>query len=112
MTLHAKKVSSRVLRSGERVGYGGDFEIRKEMKVSTYDLGYGDGWFRADSAEPFVTAEGLPILGRVSMDFISLATDKEEVCVMDDAQTAAKTFGTISYEIMTTLSEKIERIVI
>jgi alanine racemase len=109
MTLHAQKVSSRVLKAGERVGYGGDFTATEEMKVSTYDLGYGDGWFRADSVKPFVTAEGLPILGRVSMDFISLSTDKKEVCVMDDAQAAAKAFGTISYEIMTTLSEKIER---
>ena len=112
MTLHAKNVSSRVLNTGERVGYGGDFIATEEMRVSTYDLGYGDGWFRADSAKPFMTAEGLPILGRVSMDFISLATNKEEVCVMDDAQAAAKVFGTISYEIMTTLSEKIERTVI
>ena len=112
MTLYAKNVSTRVLNPGERVGYGGDFIATEEMRVSTYDLGYGDGWFRSDSRKPFVTAEGLPILGRVSMDFISLETDKDEVCVMDDAQVAAKAFGTISYEIMTTLSEKIERTVI
>jgi alanine racemase len=112
MTVHAKKVSSKILKAGERVGYAGDFAATEEMRVSTYDLGYGDGWFRADSAKPFVTAEGLPILGRVSMDFISLKTDKEEICVMDDAQAAAKALGSISYEIMTNLSEKIERIVI
>jgi alanine racemase len=112
MSLYAKKVSTRVLKSGERVGYGGDFKASKEMSISTYDLGYGDGWFRARSADPYVTAEGLPILGRVSMDFISLATDKEVVCVMDDAQKAAATFGTISYEIMTTLSKEIERTII
>jgi len=109
MTLHAQKISTRVLKAGERVGYGGDFTATKEMRVSTYDLGYGDGWFRADSAKPFVIAEGIPILGRVSMDFISLEIDKETVCVMNDAQAAAKALGTISYEIMTTLSEKIER---
>ncbi|WP_309498075.1 alanine racemase [Sulfurovum sp.] len=112
MTLHAQKVSTRVLKAGERVGYGGDFAASEEMRVSTYDLGYGDGWFRYESTKPFMTAEGLPILGRVSMDFISLETDKEIVCVMDDAQAAAKAFGTISYEIITTLSEKIERTVI
>ncbi len=112
MTLHANKVSSRVLQVGERVGYGGDFIAKQNMKVSTYDLGYGDGWFRANTSEPFMTAESLPILGRVSMDFISLETEKDEVCVMDDAQTVAKALGTISYEIMTTLSEKITRTVI
>jgi len=112
MTLYANKVSSRVLKVGQRVGYGGDFSAPKDMRVSTYNLGYGDGWFRENTNKSFTIAEGLPILGRVSMDFISLETDKDEVCVMDDAQVVANAFGTISYEIMTALSEKINRIIV
>ena len=112
MGLHAKKVSSRVLKASERIGYGGDFTVPKEMLVSTYDLGYGDGWCRGDSTQPYVTSEGLPILGRVSMDFVILASDKDEVCVMNDAQVAAKQFGTISYEITTALSTDIPKEVI
>ncbi len=112
MTLHAKKVSSRVLKAGERVGYGGDFIASKPMTVSTYDLGYGDGWCRGASQNPYVTSEGLPVLGRVSMDFISLASDKLEVCVMNDAQKAAEQFGTISYEVTTALSANIPKVVI
>ena len=54
-------------------------------------LGYGDGWCRGDSTKPYMTSEGLPVLGRVSMDFISLESDKEEVCVMNDAQSCCKT---------------------
>jgi alanine racemase len=108
LSLHAKKVSSRVLKKGERVGYGGDFMAMKEMTVSTYDLGYGDGWTRA----AYVTSENLAILGRVSMDFITLQSNKEEVCVMSNAQNAAKQFGTISYEITTALMEKLEKIVV
>ena len=109
LSLHAKKIATRVLKKGDRVGYGGDFVAPKEMKVSTYDLGYGDGWCRGNSSHPFITAENLPILGRVSMDFISLESDKEEVCVMSDAQEAAKQLGTISYEITTTLSVNIAK---
>lgn len=112
MTLHAKKVSSRVLKASERIGYGGDFTVPKDMLVSTYDLGYGDGWCRGESQNPYLTAEGLNILGRVSMDFISLASDKVEVCVMNDAQKAAKQFGTISYEVTTALSTDIPKEVI
>ena len=112
MSLHAKKVSSRVLKSGERIGYGGDFIAADEMTVSTYDLGYGDGWCRGDAQKPYITGEGLPVLGRVSMDFISLASEKEEVCVMNDAQVAAKQLGTISYEITTALSSDIPKKVI
>jgi len=112
MTLYAKKVSSRVLKAGERVGYGGDFTAPKEMLVSTYDLGYGDGWCRGDSTQAYITSEGLPILGRVSMDFISLESDKVEVCVVNDAQKAAKQLGTISYEVTTALSSDIPKEVI
>ena len=112
LTLYAKKVSSRVLKSGERIGYGGDFIASRDMTVSTYDLGYGDGWCRGDSAKPFVTSEGLPILGRVSMDFISLESEKDEVCVVNDAKKAAKQLGTISYEITTALSTNIPKKVI
>jgi alanine racemase len=112
MKLVAQKVSSRTLKKGERVGYGGDFTASKEMRVSTYDIGYGDGWCRGNSAHPYVTAEGLPVLGRVSMDFITLESDKDEVCIFDNAQQAAKQFGTISYEVITALSPQIERVIV
>ena len=112
LSLHAKKIATRVLNKGERVGYGGDFIAPKEMRVSTYDLGYGDGWCKGDSAKPFITAENLHILGRVSMDFISLESDKEEICVMNNAQDAAKQLGTISYEITTALQGNIEKVVV
>jgi len=112
MSLYAKRLSSRVLKAGERIGYGGDFIATHDMTVSTYDLGYGDGWRRGDASAPYMTSEGLPILGRVSMDSISLESDKEEVCVMSDAKVAAKQFKTISYEMTTALSGDIAKEVI
>jgi len=111
LSLWAKKVSTRVLKKGSRVGYGGTYIAPKDMIVSTYDLGYGDGWMRSNSFNPFMTAQGLPILGRVSMDYISLETDTDEVCIVDNAQDASKQIGTISYEIMTQLSMEIPRVV-
>jgi len=112
LQLVASKVATRRLKKGERVGYGGDFVAPRDMTVSTYDLGYGDGWCRGNTSAPFVTAEGLPILGRVSMDFISLESEKDEIVVFDDAQNAAKQLGTISYEVMTALSKDIFRVLI
>ena len=108
LSLHATKISTRVLRSGERVGYGGSFEAPSDMTVSTYDVGYGDGWRRA----VYTTSEGLPILGRVSMDFVTLESDKDEVCIMNDAKAAARQFGTISYELTTALHHDINKIII
>jgi alanine racemase len=79
------------------------------MPVSTYDLGYGDGWPRGKASEPYRTAEGKAILGRVSMDFISVEGEADSVCVMEDARRAARHFGTICYEMTTALMPTIPR---
>ncbi len=112
LSLWAKRVSSRKLYKGQRVGYGGDFIAPRDMIVSTYDVGYGHGLFRGNSKKPLITAEGLPILGRVSMDFITLESSKDEVCIFNNAQIVAKHFNTISYEITTALKPNIKRVVI
>ncbi len=46
------------------------------------------------------------------MDFITLESKEEEICVMHDAQKAAKQLGTISYEVTTALSTEIPRSII
>ncbi len=109
LSLWAKRVSTRVLKKGQRVGYGGDFRALEDMQVSTYDVGYGDGLFRGNATKALITAEGLPILGRVSMDFITLASSKDELCIFNDAKKVAEHFNTISYEITTALKASIPR---
>ena len=112
LSLWAKKIATRTLKKGERVGYGGTFTAPRDMIVSTYDLGYGDGWMRSNSFKTFITAEGLPILGRVSMDYIILESTKDEVCIFDNALDASRQVGTISYEVMTLLNGNIDRIIV
>jgi alanine racemase len=109
LNLYAKRVATRALEKGQRVGYGGEFDAPKDMIVSTYDIGYGDGWRRGDAFNPFITANSGTILGRVSMDFILLEGDKEEVCVMEGAMSAVKHFKTIAYEITCALHADIPR---
>ncbi|PHS34075.1 MAG: alanine racemase [Sulfurovum sp.] len=109
LSLYANKVATRVLKKGERLGYGGDYVAPHEMIVSTYDVGYGDGWPRGNSHQSFITSENLPILGRVSMDFITLESEKEEICVMNNAKEAAQIFDTISYDIITGLQSNIQK---
>ena len=112
LSLWAKKISTRTLKKGQRVGYGGTFTAQKEMTVSTYDLGYGDGWMRSNKFKPFITAENLPILGRVSMDYIVLESTKDEVCIFDNAIEAGKQVGTISYEMSTLLHSNLVKIIV
>ncbi len=109
LSLWARRTSTRRLPAGARIGYGGSYTTPREMTVSTYDLGYGDGWPRGDAARPYVTEEGLPILGRVSMDFLTLEGEGEEVCILADARRAARHYGTICYEMTTALMPTIPR---
>jgi alanine racemase len=111
LSLWARRVSSRNLQAGARIGYGGSYAAPRAMRVSTYDLGYGDGWPRGDTAEPYVTEEGKPFLGRVSMDFVSIEGERERICIMADARRAARHYGTICYEMTTALMPSIPRIV-
>ena len=104
LSLWAKRVARRVVKKGERIGYGGDFEAKEDMEVATYDCGYGDGIFRA-----LQTLKDGKILGRVSMDYVSVASNKERICIFDDAKKVAKELGTISYEVLVKLSPYIPR---
>ena len=112
LELYAKKVSSRVLKSGCRVGYGADFIAPKDMSISTYDIGYGDGWYRGDSQKPYITPDGFRVLGRVSMDLMTLNSSLDEVSIMKSAKESAKQFDTISYDIITSLSPNIPRYIV
>ncbi|ADV45485.1 alanine racemase [Nitratifractor salsuginis] len=112
LSLWARRASTRRLQEGARIGYGGEFTADREMPVSTYDLGYGDGWPRGRASEPYRTAEGKAILGRVSMDFISVEGEADRICVMEDARRAARHFGTICYEMTTALMPTIPRRVV
>ena len=108
LSLYAKRISLRTVKKGECVGYGAAFTSEVTCKVSNYDVGYGDGFLRSCS-RTFVTPEGIQIAGRISMDNSSFITDEEEILIFNDARDAAKFAGTISYEILTSLKEKIKR---
>ncbi len=107
LSLWAKRLSKRRLKKGERVGYGGVFEATKDMVVSTYDVGYGDGIFRSQRY-----TKDKEILGRVSMDSIVVEGDEKEVCIFDDAKELAHSLGTISYEVLVKLSPFIPKYIV
>lgn len=109
LKLYADKISSRVLKSKQRVGYNGAFEAKNDMLISTYDLGYGDGLFRYNGEGEFCLPNGKKMLGKMSMDSFSTQGDESRILVIDDARVWAKFFGTIEYEILVKLSDKIVR---
>ncbi len=110
LSLWANRVATRRLKRGQRVGYGGEYIADRDMTISTYDLGYGDGWIRSNSFK--VHIGDLPIIGRVSMDYISLEAIDDEILIFDNVTKIAREMRTISYEILTQLSKTVERRVI
>jgi alanine racemase len=112
LSLWAERLSSRILKKGERVGYGGVYEAKEDELISTYDIGYGDGFFRFDGIEPAIMSDGSTTKGRMSMDSFCLGGDAPKVCMFDNANALAQKFRTINYEIITKLSPTLKRIVI
>lgn len=111
LSLWAKRLATRTIPKGARIGYGGACEAKKDMTISTYDVGYGDGLMRynAKNEAPQTASPALNILGRVSMDAISLECSEEKVCVINDARHFATIFDTITYDILVKLSYQLER---
>ena len=109
LSLWASKLSTRVLKKGQSVGYGGTFTANTDMTISTYDVGYGDGFLRLNERCSYETPKGYKVLGRVSMDNLSLNTNDDEVCIFNDVNALAKTHDTITYEITTALNPNIKK---
>ncbi|OCL82434.1 alanine racemase [Arcobacter porcinus] len=109
MSLWANKMATRTLEKGQSIGYGGKFTADSKMLVSTYDIGYGDGFLRLDGKTLYLTPKNYNILGRVSMDNLSINSDDDEVCIFDDVTKLAEIHNTISYEITCSLKDNIQR---
>lgn len=111
LSLVSEKISTRVLKAGERVGYNATYEAQEELIVSNYDIGYADGFPRMLSSK-YVTPSKFELLGRVSMDNSSYLCEDEEILVFNDASALASLSDTIGYEILTSLSPFIQRRII
>lgn len=112
LSLYINKISSRILLKNQSVGYGGTFTAPKDMEISTYNMGYGHGFFRLNERKSFTTPDGYKVLGRVSMDNLTLNSTKEEVCLFNDVKQLAQTHDTITYELLTALKPDIKREVV
>lgn len=112
MSLWADRISSRELQKGQAVGYGAVGKVYADTIVSTYDIGYADGFLRAKADGEYIFPSGARLVGRVSMDSICAESNEDTLCIFNDATVLARRFGTISYEIITRLSPSIPRLVV
>jgi alanine racemase len=122
MTLTAQLIAIEQLKAGDEVGYGGDWQASKDMRVGTVNIGYGDGYNRQCSHNSKVWNHNqlVNVLGRVSMDMIcidlssiSYADIGDEVILWGaeavPIDNVAKQANTISYELLCQLNQRVTR---
>jgi alanine racemase len=74
MTLKSRLIAIHHLRAGDKVGYGAAWTCPEPMTVGVAAIGYGDGYPRHAASGTPVLVNGCPapLVGRVSMDMITL----------------------------------------
>ena len=112
LSLWAEKISTRNIEKGDEVGYGGVFKADSKIQISTYDIGYGDGFLRLDENKKSQISSGENILGRVSMNNLAIAGNKQKICIFTNVSELAKVHKTISYELLCRINSKIQKRVI
>lgn len=121
--LQGKIIQTRIIESGDRVGYGLTYRASNRRCIATVSVGYADGWLRSFSNRgvAFVDDIRVPVVGIVSMDTITLdVTDIEPqrlhpgalidlISASQPVDTVATLAGTIGYEILTSLGNRYQR---
>jgi len=113
----------REVESGEIIGYGADNPQSKKITIAIINAGYSDGLDRRLSngvGEVLINNTRAPIIGKVCMDMTMVdITSVNSVSVGDEVilfnkdltvSEMAKKIGTIPYEILTGVSQRIPRI--
>jgi alanine racemase len=109
MELRAEAVSVRELKPNQGCGYNKTFLSSKKIKITTVDVGYGDGLPYFKNGCKLKTAKAL---GKISMDSMIVEGEHKEVVVFDDVKEFVKNFDTITYDILVKMTPRIKRVVI
>ncbi|MDD5267792.1 MAG: alanine racemase [Methylococcales bacterium] len=74
MSLHSRLIAVKRIAKGDKVGYSGTWVCEKPTTLGVAAIGYGDGYPRyAKAGTPvLVNGQRVPLIGRVSMDMITV----------------------------------------
>lgn len=126
MSVKARVIFLKRIPRGQGVSYGHIFRAPRDMTVATLEIGYNDGYLRclSNRADVLVNGQRCPVIGRVTMDQIMvdisrvkdakigmevtlLGRDKKDEIPADEM---ARIAGTISYEILCSLGNRLPRV--
>lgn len=122
MTLEAPILTVNRVPAGETVGYGATYTLPRPALLATVALGYGDGFPRSltNRGQAALAGTLCPILGRVSMDLVTLDVTAAAGVAKPGAlievigshvrlEDQAARAGTLGYELVTGLGSRVER---
>lgn len=125
LRLSTRLVQIRTLPAGTPIGYGHTYRTIREMRIGTVCAGYADGLPLALSNRGAVIIRGqaAPIVGRISMDYLTVALDGVPEATVGDTVTLigsdgdteitvqdwAALKGTHAYDIICSIGSRVQR---
>ena len=112
------------IQRGEYVGYNKGFKAKNATTIATLPIGHADGISRSyghGKLRVLINGNLVPTIGNICMDMLMIDVTKikcsegDKVTIFDDKNFTADEMGnlaeTISYEILTSISNRIKRVV-
>jgi len=121
-TLRTTILSVKTVAAGETIGYGRHTKLDEPRTIAVIPIGYADGFDRRFSnygGEVLVRGKRCPVVGNVCMDQAMVdvtgtdAQPGDAVEIFGDTlplQELADKLGTITYEILTSVSRRVQRV--
>ena len=121
-TLETTILSVKTVKAGETIGYGRHTTLNEDRTIAVIPIGYADGFDRRFSnygGEVWVRGKRCPVVGNVCMDQTMIDVTGADARPGDIAevfgehmplQELADKLGTITYEILTSVSRRVQRI--
>jgi alanine racemase len=121
-TLKSTILQIKQVYPGDTIGYGRKGRIDKPALIATVPLGYADGLNRKlsnGSGRFVIHGKPAPIIGNICMDMTMVditgikAMEGDEVVIFGEGNpisAVAESLGTIPYEILTGISERVKRV--
>lgn len=126
LSLKAKISNLKTLHKDMYISYGRIFKTARESKIGTLPIGYADGYSRSltEKAKVIINGKLVPVVGKICMDQCMIdLTDVENVKLGDevillgedsnikmDADDIANLIGTISYEVLCMIKNRVPRV--
>ena len=121
-TLETTILSVKTVKAGETIGYGRHTTLSEDRTIAVIPIGYADGFDRRFSnygGEVWVRGKRCPVVGNVCMDQAMVDVTGADARPGDIAEVfgehmpieeLADKLGTITYEILTSVSRRVQRI--